>query len=265
MRRLLLALCLLLLGVAAGAQDFIRYYPPAGLPLTGGTMTGPLGLPAGTAGVPALSIYYTNTSSSVYGRTAVYADATYLHVAKQTAGGGAAPDYLYFEMPVRLGGDIAGSASDTYSLGSSSSGGNYFQYAWLKRGIVGSASTALADNTKKAFTIISVASESYGGGTIDYTLYCADAADRVTRSGVVPFAAQNTAGTESCTIGAATSSGDSSNNAKTFAAVTFTCADGGANAIQIEVQADCSIAAPTTLTIQTRPAQAKFNVVTPQT
>ena len=77
--------------------------------------------------------------------------------------------------------------------------------------------------------------------------------------------AQNTAGTESCTIGAATSSGDSSNNAKTFAAVTFTCADGGANAIQIEVQADCSIAAPTTLTIQTRPAQAKFNVVTPQT
>ena len=51
MRRLLLALCLLLLGVAAGAQDFIRYYPPQMGTTSNGafTLTGPLLLLTDTA------------------------------------------------------------------------------------------------------------------------------------------------------------------------------------------------------------------------
>ena len=57
MRRLLLALCLLLLGVAAGAQDFIRYYPPQmGTTSSGAfTLSGPLLLPDGTAAAPSLA------------------------------------------------------------------------------------------------------------------------------------------------------------------------------------------------------------------
>ena len=51
MRRLLLALCLLLLSVAAGAQDFIRYYPPQMGTTSNGafTLTGPLLLLTDTA------------------------------------------------------------------------------------------------------------------------------------------------------------------------------------------------------------------------
>ena len=56
MRRLLLTLCLLLLGVAAGAQDFIRYFPPQmGTTSSGAfTLSGPLLLPDGTAAAPSI-------------------------------------------------------------------------------------------------------------------------------------------------------------------------------------------------------------------
>jgi hypothetical protein len=133
----------------------------------------------------------------------------------------------------------------------------------VSRATVGSKSTALTDNTKKAFSVIDIASGSYGGGDIIWTLYCADSNDRVTRSGRIPFSAQNTGGTETCSMGTTSSSGDTSNNAKTFPTVTFTCADGGTNKIQLEVQADCDITTPTTLTIEHRFDMPKYNALTP--
>ena len=67
MRRLLLALCLLLLSVAAGAQDFIRFYPPQLGTTSGGafTLSGPLLLPAGTAVAPSLASS-ANPNSGIY-------------------------------------------------------------------------------------------------------------------------------------------------------------------------------------------------------
>jgi hypothetical protein len=65
MRRLLLAFGLLLLGVAAGAQDFVRYYPPQlGTTSSGAfTLSGSLLLPDGTAAAPSLAF----ASSPTYG------------------------------------------------------------------------------------------------------------------------------------------------------------------------------------------------------
>ena len=64
MRRLLLTLCLLLLGVAAGAQDYIRFYPPQlGTTSNGAfTLSGPLLLPDGTAAAPSLAFASATTT-----------------------------------------------------------------------------------------------------------------------------------------------------------------------------------------------------------
>jgi hypothetical protein len=162
---------------------------------------------------------------------------------------------------IMSGGDLRGLGNDNNTLG----GGGTLIGATFTRYVQGSKSKALADNTKAAFEVVDIAAGSYGGGDVIYTLYCADASDRVSRSGRIPFAAQNTGGTETCAVGTATSSGDVTNNAKSFSTVTWTCADGGTNKIQLEVQADCSIVTPTTLTIEYRVDMPKANAVTPQT
>lgn len=131
--------------------------------------------------------------------------------------------------------------------------------------IEGSRSRTLADNIKTAFVVVSVPSNFYAGGDLIWTLYCADANDRVARSGRLPWSAINDGGTETCVVGTTSSSGDAGGTTgpPTFVAVTFTCADGGTNAIQLEVQADCSLT-PTTLTIQYRLDMPQPNTVTPQ-
>jgi hypothetical protein len=157
---------------------------------------------------------------------------------------------------------FAPSSSDALNLGFSS---KLIKNIIVSRGLQGSKSTALADNTKKAFVTVAIAAGSYVGGDIVFTLYCADAADRVSRSGRVTFAAQNTGGTETCSVGTPDVTGDVTNNAKAFTSAAFTCADGGTNAIQIEVQADCTIATPTTLTIEHRLDMPTVATLTPAT
>ena len=295
MRRIWLV-ALLLLAVGADAQDFIRYAPPPGTFSSGVTgttafFTGPVSI-GNTAAAPYANLYgdAANTLALRNGGTDAVPVEQKLNIYNFCAGAACATGY---EM-ARVGwnGDIfeirtlyagTGSAKDilinsnnsVVQLGNSiavDNDGRTFgavNFAWqsvaVARTIHGSKSTALADDTKKAFATVPIAAGSYGGGDILYTLYCADANDRVSRSGRIPWAGQNTGGTETCAVGTATSSGDVTNNAKAFTSATFTCADGGANAVQIEVQADCTIAAPTVLTIEWRFDNTKIALVAPAT
>jgi hypothetical protein len=118
--------------------------------------------------------------------------------------------------------------------------------------IQGSYATALADNTAKTYATVDVPVQGYSGGDIVYTLFCQDANDRVTRSGRTPFSAQGgDTGTVTCTTGTATTSGDSTDNSKSFSTVTFACT-AGTGVANLRITADCSITTPTLITIQWR-------------
>lgn len=251
MRRAILTLALLGLASGAWAQDFIQYTPPRS--------SVPSVFDVGTSGTGEVRIY--NVYATEYTRmywtgneflaTTTGANRTYRF---GSPGGmfnvGGATGHLYPD------------SSDAKTVGLTT---KLLSHVYISRGFQGSKSTALADNTKKAFATVAVAAGSYVGGDIVYTLYCADASDRVSRSGRITFAAQNTGGTETCAVGTPDTTGDVTNNAKAFTSATFTCADGGTNAIQIEVQADCTIATPTTLTIEHRFDQPVIATVTPAT
>ena len=199
-----------------------------------------------------------------YSKMQLYSDGAYFYIKPIGAGTGSTKILQIVATTAHTGNFFPG-ASDTYELGTSSAGGINWRYSRVSRSLIGSKSTALADNTKKAFATLTVAAGAYGGGDIIYTLYCADASDRVTQSGRLPISVQNTGGTETCAVGTPITSGDSTNNAKAFSTVTFTCADGGTNMVQYEVQADCSIVTPTTLTIEHRFDMPKDSPVTPAT
>lgn len=132
-------------------------------------------------------------------------------------------------------------------------------------GIQGAYPTTLVDNTIKTFAVVDVPSDSYAGGDVVWTVYCANATDRVARSGRLPWSAVNDGGTETCVVGTTSSSGDAGGTTgpPTFAGVTFACIDAGTNQIGLRVQADCSLT-PTTLTIQWRLDMPQPNTVTPQ-
>ena len=136
--------------------------------------------------------------------------------------------------------------------------------------ISGSTTKTLTDNGLVAFVKIAVPADDYAGGDVIYTLYCKDAADQVTRTGRVAFSAQAKTTTSACPATLTTygyNAGDISNNAKTFTAVAFTClgsATAGSNLIQLQVQADCSITTPTSMTIEYRLDMPHPQTVTPQ-
>jgi len=157
--------------------------------------------------------------------------------------------------------------SDTLTLGGSA---NTWTHTYISRSIQGSKSKALTDNGLVAFVKIAVPADDYAGGDVIYTLYCKDAADQVTRTGRVAFSAQAKTTTSTCPATLTTygyNAGDISNNAKTFTAVAFTClgsATAGNNLIQLQVQADCSITTPTSMTIEYRLDMPHLQTVTPQ-
>jgi hypothetical protein len=291
----LVALLVLLPGLAVG-QDFIRYYPSS-VSSAGGTMTGPLVLPDGTQDAP--SLHGTDADSGVhFGSNAVHFSANATRSLTVVQYGAILPSnsgFFWFGVSLDLtlkragaailqlgdnaatapmqtikaadstGASVAG-ADMTIKGGTGGAGGAQGNVVVDAPAVIGSKTTVLADNTKKEFTKIAVAAGAYGGGNVFYTLYCADASDRVTRSGILPFSVQGgDAGSETCAVGTATSSGDSTDNAKAFSAVTFTCADGGTNMIQLEVQADCTIASPTDIHIDALPIMPITKATFPQT
>ena len=164
-----------------------------------------------------------------------------------------------------LGAGVTG-GSLTLSGGAGGAGGATGNLVVGSPAVVGSNVTVLTDNTKAAFTKIAVANSAYGGGVFYYSLFCADASDRVTRSGLIPFSVQGgDSGTETCSIGTDAPTGDVTDNAKAFTTVTWTCADGGTNLVQFEVQADCTIGTPTDIHIDVLPFMPITKAVFPQT
>jgi len=264
MRRTIFAAALLALGWAGSAQaqalggvPGIWYGPPALLPIG----TSSFALP-GTAG----SFYLYNVGGpgvALYERGGFIWTSNSFRVVTEAGGGGTSRDMVLQPAGlVKVNTNGVPFATDNYTWGSN---GALWKSIGVARGLEGSKSMTLPDNTKTAFETVDVAAASYGGGDLIWTLYCADANDRVSRSGRLPFAFQNTGGTETCAVGTTSATADVTNNAKAFTTVTFTCADGGTNKIQIEVLADCTIAAPTTLTIEYRNDMPKINTVTPGT
>jgi len=234
MRKVLLAALLCLLPDLSEAQTVsacppLCFYPPkvAGTSGGGATFTAPVLLSNGTSGAPALS-YASDTDLGFFrggaNDFAIAAGGTDYHFISSAFTGTASADI----------------GSPTYP----------WKVLFHNRSTVGSLSKTLADNTKATFATMSLqTADSYTGGDIIWTLYCADASDRVTRSGRLPWAAQTTGGTTTCAVGTTSSSGDVTNNGKAFSSVTFTCADATGSTVQLEVQADCSIVTPTTLLI----------------
>ena len=265
MRKLAWLVALLgLVAVGAEAQDFIRYVPApvAGTSGGGATFTAPVLIPNGSNGAGGLAFaadptrgMANVTNGITIGNAArgIYIDianGSFLPYGSMGFGGGS------WYAPLAIGIDRA------YDIGTVSL---RWRSVFVSDSIQSSNSMTLVDNTKTTFATVDVAAASYGGGDVIWTLYCADAADRVSRSGRLPFAIQNTLGTETCAVGTTSVTADVTNNAKAFTTVTFTCADGGANKIQLEVLADCTIAAPTALTIQYRLDMPKVNTVAPGT
>jgi hypothetical protein len=301
MRRLMaLALLALLLPAGAWAQRMpgITFMRPS-VSTAGGTMTGPLLLPDGTgsAAPPAIGpasranqgfVFNSTTQVTLWLNAGASYEFSSIHfqVGANALRLGNVDSQIIREDAAKFQfGTDAATAAQTTTLkgpdsatvniaggalnlqgGTGGSGGAQGNLAVNAPAVVGMKTTALTDNTKKAFVKVAVPANDYAGGDLVYTLYCADAADQVTRSGRVPFAGQakTTVATCPATL-TATSSGDISNNAKTFASVAFTCAVGGNNLIQIEVQADCSITTPTDVHIDFQPQLTKARDVFPQT
>lgn len=124
---------------------------------------------------------------------------------------------------------------------------------------------ALGAGSATSFVVITVPSGSRAAGLLEYSVEADDATDFQARSGVIPFAAVNKAGTITCTVGTvgaatevvAASSGTLTN--------TMTCADGGSGALQLKANAASSLT-ETTLQIRyrVRALAATTLTVTPQ-
>jgi len=213
------------------------------------TSTVPIVAPVGLVGTPS----YTFTGLT---NTGMYAAAgPYL----QFAIGGVRAFYISgttiaLELPITGVGSGSGIGTTTTP----------FTVAYISgRGIQGSSSKTLVDNTATAFTRLAVADDDYEGCELVYTAYAEDADGdaRQTRTGTVSVAVLNNSGTET----AAFSTGDS---AVAVTAGTFTCtfdSAGGTNTIDLRVTCDTSLdAAAETLTFESRLDCPSTVTVTPQ-
>lgn len=111
-----------------------------------------------------------------------------------------------------------------------------------------SYSKALVDATATDVVQVPVASNSYEGFTMDYTIFATDATDYQVRQGSVPVAVLNVGGTETCVFGTATEAVNASVGTLT---VAFDCT-AGTNTVMVRANADTSLASTTIFTIQQR-------------
>lgn len=129
------------------------------------------------------------------------------------------------------------------------------------KGLQISQSKALVDATATAFSRVAVASNSYEGGVLHYTIFATDATDYQNRSGSVSFSVLNVGGTETCVFGTAA---DAVNVSAGTLTVTWDCA-AGTDTVDLRATADTSLASTTIFTIQARvDLTSGIATVTPQ-
>lgn len=114
-------------------------------------------------------------------------------------------------------------------------------------GTAGGAIKALTAGAATSVVRIPVASGAGTGGVLNYTIFASDATDHQTREGEIKFAVVNKAGTETCTISAASEAADGSVVAVSAGTLTYaiTCDTTPANAVDLQFNAVSSLAETT--------------------
>lgn len=108
-------------------------------------------------------------------------------------------------------------------------------------GSAGKMVKTLTETTPTAFVRIPVAASTGTGGTIDFTIFAADATDQQTLSGTIQFSVVNKAGTEVCTTPTTEGTPISSLTAGTPIVCTLSCDTSPANAVDIQVSCTSSL------------------------
>lgn len=122
---------------------------------------------------------------------------------------------------------------------------------------------ALTESSATVFVKISVPTGSRMGGFIEYAIEANDAADFQVRSGIIPFAAVNKAGTITATIGTVTTATEVVAVSAGTLTNTFTVADAGSGVLNILANAVSSLT-QTTLQIRYKTHISGTGTVTPQ-
>ena len=124
-------------------------------------------------------------------------------------------------------------------------------HAWAAWGRAGGSIKTLTESAATSAVRIPVAALTGTGGSVRYTIKAADATDVQVREGEIKFAVVNKAGTETCTISAATELLDGSVLAASTGTLTYgiTCDTTPANAVDIQFNAVSSLT-QTSLTAQ---------------
>lgn len=222
MRKCLLAALLVLLPGLAVGQEFIKYYPPAGLSTMSGTATAttttvPILFPDGVVGAPAISFASDPD-------TGFYLNGTTLRYAV----GGIQKFFI------DTNGSMGWAVNDVAVFGDTS---NMLKSIYMRRFIQGSSAKTLTDAAAAASVVrIAVATNSYIGGKIIWTATSTDATDQLTTSGEQFFSGVDKAGTVTCGTGAAVGTATAYTTAKTLVC-TVTVATSTTNC---DIQASCT-------------------------
>ena len=115
--------------------------------------------------------------------------------------------------------------------------------------IQGARSKTLTESAATSFVTIGVASGSYVGGYVEYSIVSDDGVDYQCRSGILPFALVNKAGTETATIGTVTSATEVVAVSTGTLTNTFTADTTPTNGVSIQSNAVSSLT-QTTLAIK---------------
>lgn len=251
MRRLLLTLCVLLLGVTAGAQDFIRYYPPPFLGLTTNgaaiTSTVPILLPDGTAGAPSLAF-----ASDADGTGTGFLRNFTNEIAVSING---TARFLFKT------GAFTAATSDFASLGEASTP---FATAYVSRSTQGSRPFILTDGAAAVtFVRIAVPTNANMAGKLIYTATSTDGASgSLTSHAEYNFAGADIGGTVTCGISAQLGVATAYSRANTLLCTVTTVT----STTNCDLQATCTDnkAAAQTITLKWRLDMPITNTVTPQ-
>jgi hypothetical protein len=260
MRKAFLAV-LLLCAATVGAQDYIRYIPPAGAPVTtggssffaggislGNTVAAPYANLYGEAAntlalrnstnAQTFNIYNTYTDASNYERTTFAWSSNQFYIQVQAAGSGTL-------RTLNLGGggknwkiDSSGSLypgnNDEGSIGTSAL---TVQHVYVGRSFQGSKAKALTDAAAAASVVrIAVATNSYIGGKIIWTATSTDGTDQLATSGEQFFSGVDKAGTVTCGTGSAVGTATAYTTGKTLVC-TVSVATSTTNC---DIQATCT-------------------------
>lgn len=250
MRRwMIVAALLLCLPVWSEGQEFIRYYPPAGLTAltsSGTAITSTLPILGPNGAVGAASFAFASDPDTGLFRSSD-------NQLGLSAGG-------VFRWYFSVNGLIP-AAGDSYRIGGL---GEEVSSLYITRSFQGSKSKALTEASATSFVRVAVAQTAagnYAGGSVGYTVYATDGTDSQSLVGDVRFGAVNKAGAETCVIGeVGTPVLGASSGTLTC---TFTCATAAADTVDLSANCTSSLV-QTTFTIEHRGNMQKINTYTPQ-